>query len=278
MTSNRPDNLEYDSLYDFRTQYLQLIAKYWAHPQQVRDSYETWKPDCPDLPDCPGRLVWLSTEVGAEAPVPWKLDLKIEFFHGPTWEPERHYGRSGWIVDKEATFTVRLPVQQLFGLANSDETQVAVALASYYRHAHALAGPVEDGSKGGGQSMYGLPSMHEFEEFNSVSLRLLALVVREMTESSGESRIWDQFKVGGDPNTRRMAFGDLLEYTLPWNMDVAFDYDTTATWCNKEQCWRGLSCSELTLRLPTPPTDLKIRPVALAGYNTTGADHPLTCP
>jgi ribosomally synthesized peptide (two-chain TOMM family) len=94
------------------------------------------------------------------------------------------------------------------------------------------------------------------------------------------------------------AFADLLQkkttflaalksirgFTSPWKLVLKVEDDTHARWMprrveNKKRFpseWIGLRKHKLTLNLPKEP-EINDRSIALAAYNSTGAQFPLTC-
>lgn len=296
--------VEYDSLQAFRIQYLQMIASFWADREFWENSYNAYIDQHRDEPTA--ALKWLAMNWGDDVVVPWNIELSLDFNHGPHWDPRAGYGRLGWILDKQAKFTIYLPVEALRSVPDKHKAR---ALAAFMRDHTSLlkagthteerdlsdrpsdvralhtSGPESPHPQMriavDSQGPASLPTMGDFREFDGVCTRILALSAKD------DSKFWDKLHHPHPPLDVKEVLSDCLEYTLPWNMDLHFDNDDNAKWDGSRWTLRpnGLELfvphkpkhASKSMKSPTKSPG-EIEMIALASYNETGADHPLTCP
>ena len=97
---------------------------------------------------------------------------------------------------------------------------------------------------------------------------------------SAMAKAWDneafgKLLLGDDPTA---ALASIRGYSAPWALRLLVKNDETARWDeSSKEGWSALSKHELRLNLPAAPAPVADQSVALAAYNSTGAEFPFTC-
>ena len=73
------------------------------------------------------------------------------------------------------------------------------------------------------------------------------------------------------------ALNSIQDYKLPWAITLQIEDDAKATWDGKTRTWSNSQPNLLQLCLPTRPATSRDQTIAIAAYNSTGAEYPFTC-
>ncbi|MEO8903485.1 MAG: BMA_0021/BMA_0022 family TOMM bacteriocin [Polyangiaceae bacterium] len=73
------------------------------------------------------------------------------------------------------------------------------------------------------------------------------------------------------------ALNSIRDYKLPWAITLEIRDDTVATWDKAKKAWLNAQPNILQLCLPTRPPTSRDQTIAIAAYNSTGAEFPFTC-
>jgi len=110
-----------------------------------------------------------------------------------------------------------------------------------------------------------IPEPTSFLDFQVV---LIALMAKAWENKNFRDIIQQEVNVPKALNTLR-------GYTHPWRLNLKIANDQTATW--DKIGWRNLSAHDLLLYLPVAPTKAEEQSIALATYNSTGAEFCFSC-
>lgn len=247
-----------DGMMQFRLSYLQLVA--WAWEKEARYD-ELVDPQNP-------RDRWAYfDDLGLERPK-WTIQLKIADpkteLPGSGFAPAE---TGGWIGPR-AHLTFQFP-------APPADVDIPAAAAAYYARLpnpfgepQPVMGLAAVSSGAGGQGMG-----HASDAFV-----LGGVIVRALTVSWSNSDFRTKLTSGASINGLLM---DYLGYNLPWNMDL-FGTAGTSTYVpvkDKVGTWKDPLLNTLEMFMPRRPAGSGAdRALALAAYNQTGDQYPLTCP
>ncbi len=291
MRSQSPFKSIDGDLMAFRTAWLRAVALAWSNeefrrtlvesPKQALEQYFsfTWPWQDPSV---------LDFRVRAEDEFQWI---------GDDWV---------WPIDKEDSLRLYLPLRP-----NLEPEERALALADYYDVRPSIFGTAGGGgATPRGNALITSASIDLTSNHSSVSIADVMLTnspVRfgghnppaggfvpsgasfmefEVVLIAALAKAWDN-----------PSFANLLEmhdatvlpairgYTTPWRLVIEVENDSEARWrppqySGKELIpsgWENLKAAELTLNLPSRPREVRDHPVALAAYNSTGAEYPFTC-
>lgn len=118
------------------------------------------------------------------------------------------------------------------------------------------------------------------DSFLNLGVALLSLMAKSWVNAA--------FRKLVDDNTES-TMGTIRGYKPPWQLTIDIEDDREARWsAGHEQqedgvatwipgSWSNLKQNVLTLHLPKAPEAGRDQVIALAAYNTTGAEYPFTC-
>lgn len=284
-----------DTLLNFRTAYLRLIANAWGFSDGVKTGGDgvgkfleqffggsTDRQGVLTTGNILDKEEFCKLLPGAKYSnnnsLPWSAHVKVRYDkkNGPQWEPGITAGWSG----PNDKFEILLPP------APKDTNQFDVALAAYFQQFPTLLGHNKESTT----EIDG--SAADFVEFGNVIMQAIA-------------QSWSKEKINGTINRKegKYTFRDLLiangietlsrfyGYNNPWNFDIKFkkaedEMTLKPSWDSRKQEWKGGALyNVIILNMPNKPEAQKnarmgdvIRPVALATYNANGAHYPFTCP
>jgi ribosomally synthesized peptide (two-chain TOMM family) len=262
-------------LMQFRTAYLQAIAKCWTIPEYEKE-----------LIDDPAKEL---KNLGFENP--WSLRIEMDSSKRGKWYPHK---AGGWI-GPDVVASLWLPPAP-------DWDQQAFALAKYYDEFPTFFGTKDYGEGAASSSLtqpypLGMGQPQSFVEFGGVMLRFIAMywsdsALREELEQHAEPRRFrkEAMKVVKDGI---LFLHKWVGYNVPWNMGIEFnltypgpdpskDSPKAYRWNRDDQTWgrpRPEVClNGLALYVPEKPPCPGIEAVALSAYNATGDQYPFSCP
>jgi ribosomally synthesized peptide (two-chain TOMM family) len=113
-----------------------------------------------------------------------------------------------------------------------------------------------------------IPNSGTFADFEVVLLSALA-------------KAWDNDAfatlIQADEPVLRVALSSIRGYSPPWRLTLRVLDDENATYNAESSRWDGLTPHQLALNLPDRPASIPEQALALAAYNSTGAEFPFTC-
>lgn len=276
----------HDHLIQLRTAYLRLVAEVWADENLV------------DPKTLEAKLV----DFGAPGPEHWDgVEYKLDIGKGPKFGDVASGVPGTWTQGLVSSLTIFLPLTaaERLGLDKS-EADKARALADYYMCApHPLTSsgdaakvrgirgagglpagpmgeadlllqpPLGEGSQSGNYAS-GLGDWATFIEFGGMTMRIVGLA---WSNPAFKKDLLDPEK-----DTEQVLLS-WLGFNNPWNMKVIIQDAKNATWRkeDKKKPWTLIEKSIITLHVPSRPEPGTSWAVALASYNNTGPQHPLSC-
>ena len=281
-----------DDLTNFRMAYLRAIATAWTNPAFEKELIEG---NAVVLIERTFRYKW-----------PWgdALDLKIIRSDKFAWTGDDW----SWPADQKDTLTLHLPLEA----REIARENYAMALSDYYNQRPSPFGmgaspstlsqfnkifsnvnvfssemliqeistdpPLRMMFPGHGHPSGGF--VPNRDSFLNLGVALLSLMAKSWVNAA--------FRALVDNNTDSML-ETIRGYKPPWQLTIKIDDDREARWrAGHEQqkdgvatwipgSWSRLKKNELTLHLPKAPEAGRDQVIALAAYNTTGAEYPFTC-
>jgi ribosomally synthesized peptide (two-chain TOMM family) len=269
-------------LMNFRTAWLRGVALAWADKKFAKE-----------LEHEP--IAALRKRFQFTWPWPDIINFKVNVGQGLKWAGDDWV----WPSDHEDSLTLQLPISK-----RPAEHTRALALADYYAKRPSIFGtaggggatprgrslitsaglditdtgglPLSNFILAGATVRFGgnspppdgfTPSSGSFADFEVVLLSALAKAwnneaFAELIQSDKDLRV---------------ALQTIRGYTSPWRLILKVLDDGDAVWDDKAYTWTHLSPHTLTLNLPDRPVAPNEQTVALAAYNSTGAEYPLTC-
>ena len=112
-----------------------------------------------------------------------------------------------------------------------------------------------------------MPNPSSFLDFQVVLISLMA--------KAWENKNFREI-IGNNKNITG-ALASIRGYAHPWRLNLRIEHDGTAKFNRDTGIWTGLSKHELMLHLPKAPTEIREQSIALATYNSTGADFCFSC-
>jgi ribosomally synthesized peptide (two-chain TOMM family) len=233
-----------------RSAYLRSITKAWRDPV-----YQKVLAGAGNSPLCPrGALDLLEKEYRFTFPFNVKLVISDDPELRPRFEPAFTTGWLGVADD----FKVYLPPPPS---GSGEEGDPASVLARYCAEFPSLLGQA---------TVEGLEAPEDFGNVGLYTARLVALIwhdeaLRKAVYAAGDARALVQ---------------DTMDFIFPWNFQLRFAEGAVSGYAGSttlDAYWEKFPRSEITLHLPMPPTDLDLKPVALASYNATGGQYPFSC-
>jgi ribosomally synthesized peptide (two-chain TOMM family) len=230
-------------------------------------------------------------------PWPSALTLAVNVDEGLRWAGDDWV----WPSDNEDSLTLYLPISKGRPKHESDR---ALALAGYYAQRPSIFGTAGGGgSTPRGQSLVtsagldvtdtgGLPLSNFLLSSAPVRFSGNGPPPDGFTPSSGSFADFEVILISALAKAwNNEAFAELIQsdtslsialqtikgYTSPWRLILRILDDETATWNPEQMIWAKLTPHVLALNLPDRPPAVSDQPIALAAYNSTGAEYPFTC-
>lgn len=246
-----------DSMMQFRLSYLQLVAWGWESPQNyaaivtAADGFT------------------LFTQLKLPRP-PWTMSLKLSdpltVLQASGFAPA---ATGGWIGPR-ARLTIDFPAPPAVA------TDHPAALASYYSELPSPFGEPPPGPQppgvASGAGGHGMGHMSD-------ALVLGGVIVRALAISWADASFRQQL-IGGAPINGLLM--DYLGYNFPWNMDLIGRAGASAFIFPQQGargCWSPTPTNAIEMYVPRhPQLGGPQDALALAAYNQTGDQYPLTCP
>ncbi|HKO52622.1 MAG TPA: BMA_0021/BMA_0022 family TOMM bacteriocin [Polyangiaceae bacterium] len=248
--------MAFDSMMQFRLSYLQLVSWAWEDDERYAaivgevNGYKYFDQLSLTLPT-------------------WNIKLKIS---DPTTKlAESGYAPAatgGWIGPR-ARLTIQFPEQP-------GDAAIPSASAAYYAllpNPFGEAPPPDAGGASSGAGGHGMGHMSDAFVLGGVILRALTI--------SWKDPIFRAQLVSGQPINGLLM--DYIGYNLPWNMDLFGEVGTSVfTAAGQDDDlgnWGPVPRNTLEMFMPKKPLGNGAdRALALAAYNQTGDQYPLTCP
>lgn len=268
----------------FRTAWLRAVAVAWRDPKFAKELKHDAK-------------AALLNKFQFKWPWPSALGFEVHVHEGLRWAGDDWV----WPSDNEDSLTLHLPISKG---RPENEAERTLALASYYAQRPSIFGI----AGGGGSTPRGqsLMTATGFDVTDAGGLPMSNLLLSHapvrfsgntpppggFTPSSGSFADFEVVLVSALAKAwNNDAFAELIQsdsdlqialqtirgYTPPWRLILKILDDKTATWNSKTMTWTNLTPHVLALNLPDAPTAVSEQPIALAAYNSTGAEYPFTC-
>ncbi len=173
-----------------------------------------------------------------------------------------------------------------------NDSDSAEALAQFYYLFPDIMGPIKkngsslDNSQGssvlsrGSQSSQLGISGDKFTDFGALMLKVISLswennkFLDELYSASGPEDAKDNQRFDSSP-----VLSKYFAYNNPWNFNLRFRSAENFKFeeVNGLKQWVNIPSNHINLWFPSAPKSEKIRPIALASYNSNGAAYPFTC-
>ena len=262
-------------LMDFRLAYLRAIAKAWNDPDFEKELIHT------------NDILNTSKESISSLFGNVKLGYVCVNIFDDDKKPTRW--EHGWIGNNDY-FIINLPLKP------ENQTQQAVALASYYQLFPSLFG-----CQSGITNMEIQPSMNSqnsemFQVRSGPVITDLGVSPEPFLDFGGVilraiSHAWKQddfLRELTDPglDDASHVLSKYLGFNNPWNFNLQFkyyEYEQIFVWNEMECQWKNVPKNVIKLHYPRRPSDAngngkpEMYPIALTSYNETGPAYPFTC-
>lgn len=283
----REDPREDDPLSKFRTAWLRAIARAWSEPGYREKLLGTNPKEHVD--GFPKAWTRLQLEVKEEPDFLWAVDSW-------TWidrpkHPKGANGRTDGESEDPGEDELRLYVPLSATFTKPEE--MPLALASYYDKRPSIfsddapdigdtkswlldttssmlhrdpppRGPVVFLGKGPPKD--GL--FPNYTNFSALNVALLSAMAKAWVDKNYALRL------GQDPES---AMRHTRDYTSPWKMAIKVFDDPNVKWANNKWTFTNEKPNVLKLCLPMKPETARDQVLALADYNSAGAEYAFTC-